>query len=185
MIINLEIKELNFMDLYACIMKLYPKAKVFEDFILVDKGNGAFIETWNLPYPTPSTKQLTSVWNEIELENTKKKKYDELDNSCETSILGRFNVTINGIEYEFSYDMEAQSRFNGTGILFLGNKIEEIPWTAYQNNIRVRIILNKDDFDTVSMAALNHINRNIVKYNDLLVKVNNSTTINQVLAITW
>jgi hypothetical protein len=138
-----------------------------------------------LPYPTPSSKQLTTVWDEIELENTKKKKYDELENYCETAILGRFKVTLNEIEYEFSYDMEAQSRFNGTGILFLGNKIEEIPWTAYQDDIRVRITLSKDDFDTVSIAALNHINNHIVKYNDLLVKVNNSTTINQVQLINW
>jgi hypothetical protein len=68
---------------------------------------------------------------------------------------------------------------------FLGNKIEEIPWTAYQDDIRVRITLSKDDFDTVSIAALNHINSHIVKYNDLLVKVNNSTTINQVQLINW
>lgn len=119
------------------------------------------------------------------LDVTKLNKINELDKICKHTILGRFKATINEIEYEFSYDVEAQSRFNGIGLLFFANKISEIEWTAYENGQRVRIMLNQSNFDIVSIAALHHQNVNVTKYNQLLQQVNEATTKEQVEVIVW
>lgn len=119
------------------------------------------------------------------LDAVKFRKIDELDEICKQTILGRFKATINEIEYEFSYDVEAQSRFNGIGLLFFANKISEIEWTAYENGQRVRIMLNQSNFDIVSLAALHHQNVNVTKYNQLLQQVYDATTKEQVEVIIW
>jgi hypothetical protein len=119
------------------------------------------------------------------LDEIKQKKIDELDNDCKNAILANFIATLNGVDYEFTYDMAAQSRFNGVGILFLNNQITQIPWTAYQNGERVRITLTKDDFNIVSLAALAHQNDNVTKYSDLYVQVMNATLTSEVNQILW
>lgn len=119
------------------------------------------------------------------LSSVKNDKATELNETCNKTILGRFKATIDGTEYEFSYDYESQSRFNGIGVLFFANKINEIEWTAYRDGERVRITLNQDNFDIVTFAALQHQNSNIIKYNQLLAQVNNATTKEQVEAIVW
>ncbi|WP_431030137.1 hypothetical protein [Lysinibacillus sp. LZ02] len=124
-------------------------------------------------------------WEAETLSDIKQEKARELDIACRDTILGRFKAIVDGTEYGFSYDMEAQSRFTGTAVLFLANKITDIEWTAYQNGERVRIVLNSGTFDIVSLAALQHQNANIVKYNQLLQQVNNATTKEQVGAIVW
>lgn len=121
----------------------------------------------------------------IPLEVLKECKTIELNNICNRTILGNFKVIINEIEYEFSYDYEAQSRFNGIGVLFFANKISEIEWTAYENGQRVRITLNQSSFDIVTLAALHHQNYNVTKFNQLLQQVDSSTSKEQIEAITW
>jgi hypothetical protein len=121
----------------------------------------------------------------ISLDDIKQKKIDELDNACSDAILANFTATINGVDYEFANDMKAQSRFNGTGILFINNLITEVPWTAYQNGIRTRITLTKDDFNTISLAALKHQNDNITKYSNLYVQVMNATLTSEINQIKW
>lgn len=115
----------------------------------------------------------------------KQEKIDELDQACKNAILSNFKATLNGTEYEFTYDMSAQSQFNGVGILFLGNQITEVTWTVYQNGQRVRINLTKEDFDTVSFAALAHQNDNVTKYSDLYNQVMAATTADEISKITW
>lgn len=125
-------------------------------------------------------------WREVKsLDDIKHEKISELDLACRNTILGQFKASIDDVEYKFSYDMEAQSRFIGMGVLFLANKISEIEWTAYKNGERVRIILNSNTFDIVSLAALQHQNANIVKYNELLQQVSEANTKEQVEAIVW
>lgn len=119
------------------------------------------------------------------LETVKEAKIKELNEACNHTILGHFKTTIDEIEYEFSYDFEAQSRFNGIGVLFFANKINEITWTAYQNGERVRIVLNQSNFDIVSLAALQHQDYNIAKFNQLLQQVNSATTKEAVEEIVW
>jgi hypothetical protein len=166
-------------------MKLYPNAKVFDDFELMDNGNGAYISKWNLNVPKPTIEQLNGLFDEVDLKQIKQKKIDDLDQSCKNAILDNFTATLNGVDYEFAYDSDSQNRFNGVGILFLGNQITEVTWTAYQNGQRVRINLTKDDFNIISLAALKHQNDNVTKYSDLYNKVNDATTVDEINAITW
>jgi hypothetical protein len=156
-----------------------------DDVVLRDDGNGIYIDIWRSTKPKPSMSQILQWVEEDNFIDVKQNKLIELDTSCTNTILGKFKATLNEVEYEFSYDNEAQSRFNGIGILFLGNKITQIPWTAYLNGERVRINLTKEDFDTVSMAALNHQNNNVIRYNQLFQDANNATNINEVNAIVW
>lgn len=159
----------------------YPHSIENIDFEIRNDGKGEYISKWKLSDPQPTLVQIEEYY----LNYLKENKLIELDKACESTILARFKVTLNGIEYEFSYDMNSQSRFNGTGVLFLGNKITEVPWTAYVNGERVRLVLNKTDFDVVSMAALYHQNSNIIKYNQLLLDVENATSIPEVNLIKW
>lgn len=110
---------------------------------------------------------------------------EELNAKCEATILGRFSVDLDGVMYEFSYDEQAQSRFNGTASLFNGDLITEIPWTTYLNGERQRIVLNKELFNKVAVAALTHCNDNIIKFNDLLVQVNNCQSLADLEKIVW
>jgi hypothetical protein len=112
-------------------------------------------------------------------------KIEELNNKCEETILGRFSVELIDGMYEFGYDEKSQSRFNGVSSLFNGDLITEIEWTAYLNSERQRIILNKDSFNKVAVAALMHCNDNIVKFNELLVRVNNAQTLDELNEIKW
>jgi hypothetical protein len=119
------------------------------------------------------------------LDDLKQNKIDELDQACKNAILANFTVTLNSVDYEFAYDTESQSRFNGVGVLFLNNLITEVPWTAYQNGERVRITLTKNDFNTISLAALKHQNDNVTKYSNLYVQVMNATSSDEVNQVLW
>lgn len=112
-------------------------------------------------------------------------KIQELNNQCEEAILSRFSVEIDGNTYEFSYDTNAQSRLNGSASLFNSGLLTEIPWTCYLNGERQRVILNKDSFNKIAVAALMHCNSNIVKFNELLEQVNNAQTLGDLQKIVW
>jgi hypothetical protein len=133
----------------------------------------------------PSQKWIDENSPKIDVEDLKQQKTQELDKLCTETILGRFKCMLNSIEYEFSYDMEAQSRFNGVAVLFLAGKITEMEWTAYTNGERVRIILTQSEFDVVSLAAMNHQATNIAKFNQLLSQVQTATTAAEVEAVVW
>lgn len=119
------------------------------------------------------------------LQNWKKMKENELDLICEETILGRFKVVLNENTYEFSYDDKAQSRFNGTASLFNAGKLTEIPWTAYLDGERQRIKLDQESFFKVALAALSHCNENVVKFNNLLVQVNEAASLDELKQIVW
>jgi hypothetical protein len=119
------------------------------------------------------------------LDEVKKEKIEELDLACKNAILSNFIVTLNGINYEFAYDDKAQIRFTGVGVLFLGNKITNIDWTAYLDGKRVRITLTKSDFDIVSLTALKHQDDNIKKFSNLYDQVTVATTADAVNQIVW
>jgi hypothetical protein len=112
-------------------------------------------------------------------------KKAELNQQCEAAILGRFPAVIQGQTFEFSYDEQAQSRFNGVGLLFQKGTIRSIEWTAYLDGQRTRITLTSDDFDAISLAAMLHCDNNVVKYNDLLKEVDQAVTVDKINAIKW
>lgn len=119
------------------------------------------------------------------LDELKQEKLNELDQACKNAILANFTATLNGTDYQFAYDNAAQSRFNGVGILFLNNLITQVDWTAYQNGTRTRITLTKDDFNTISLAALKHQNDNVSKYNQLLQDVTKAQSSTDLSNIVW
>lgn len=112
-------------------------------------------------------------------------KIQELNDMCNQTILGRFSVELDDGTYEFSYDYDAQSRFNGIASLFNSDLITEIPWTAYLNGERLRITLTKDNFNKVALAALTHCNDNIIKYNNLLEDLKKVTNLDSLNGINW
>lgn len=124
-------------------------------------------------------------WKVISIDDVRNEKIAELNKACEETILGRFKVALAGIEYEFSYDEQAQSRFNGIGLMFTRGIITEQEWTAYQNGERVRIPLSSDDFNTVSIAAAMHIDGNVKKYNDLRLTVLSLNESSEIQAVKW
>lgn len=157
-----------------------------QGFIVIDIPTGLWKKKWNGTewIEGASQEEIDDITGNT-LDLVKFRKINELDKICKHTILGRFKATINEIEYEFSYDVEAQSRFNGVGLLFFANKISEIEWTAYENGQRVRIMLNQSNFDIVSLEALHHQNVNVTKYNQLLQQVNEAITKEQVEVIVW
>lgn len=149
--------------------------------------NGEWAEQDNgvILHLNPSQRWLDENLPTIDIEEIRQQKTEELDKLCKDTILGRFKCTLNNIEYEFSYDMEAQSRFNGVAVLFFAGKITEMEWTAYKNGERVRIVLSQSDFDILSLAAMNHQATNIAKYNQLLTSVTEAQSPKEVEAVVW
>lgn len=125
-------------------------------------------------------------WNDS-LEIAKENKKLELSHACNTSITGRFSVNLNGVEYKFSNDMEAQMNFEKYARAFDKGLITEILWTAYDvDGSVVRITLTEEMFNIVYLEHLNHIQRNISKYRDFLMPmVENAKTVEEVNLIQW
>jgi hypothetical protein len=177
-------------NIALAITYMYPNLIPFVDFKVVSENGNQSIAEWNVTEPEPTQDRLDDAWMHYlaslnPLDDLKKAKIDELDNECKNAILSNFTATLNGTEYEFNYDSTAQSQFNGVGVLFLGGQITQVDWTAYQNGVRTRITLTKDDFNIVSLAALTHQNTNVSKYNDLYNKVMTATTEDEVNQIKW
>lgn len=123
----------------------------------------------------------------IILKYTKSKKMQELNKACDSAIMGNFTANIQGADYQFSNDSEAQMNFEKCDNAFFRGRISSISWTAYDTSGNVvRLTLNVDDFETVYMAHLNAITGNISKFRDVLqAQVENATTVDEVNSITW
>lgn len=123
---------------------------------------------------------------EEQLEETKKNKDRELYESCQQSILKGFYHEIDGKNYHFSYDMQAQSNFSDANQLFTTGKLENIKWTASYKGEYVRIVIDRATMSGITYTILKHKGQNIAKYRDVLLpKVKVAKTIEEVEAITW
>jgi YHS domain-containing protein len=123
----------------------------------------------------------------IILRDAKSTKLASLNQICSDTILGRFLSTVDGVEYYFSCDKNAQDNFDKADRAFEKGRITEIRWTAYDlNDTVVRLLLNQTKFEIVYLAHLHHINDNISRFrDDLMPKVEASTTVDQVNRIQW
>jgi hypothetical protein len=119
------------------------------------------------------------------LKKMKISKAEELDANCKKEILGRFKSTFNDVEYEFSYDMEAQSRFNGVPYLFTSNIITEVEWNAYLNGERTSLVLDKASFDKIAADAFAHQMFNITKYRQKIELIDSAKTLEEINLIKW
>lgn len=120
------------------------------------------------------------------LDNVRQSKIIEMDNACKNAILGNFKATINDVEYEFSFDSEAQADFTGTMTMFIGGVITETEWTAWKDGLPNRIILNQDQFRELAKLAYAHKDGKVYRLrNKLEKKINESVDVEEIRAITW
>ena len=179
------------MNLYQAVKHLYPELSD-DDFSVKDDGNGPYILNWSSVLPQPTEEELSGIWEEVELKSAKEVKKKELSKICNQTIIGRFSADVEGVTYQFSNDMEAQSNFkdaklsfsDGTVDMYLGGVL---PWTAYDTDGNVvRLQLSNEQFQGVYIARLLHQNGAISKLRDDLEKqVNAAEEVSEVEAIQW
>lgn len=102
------------------------------------------------------------------LEEKRESKKIELSQACHEEIIKIFEVDIEGEKYGFSYDMEAQTNMQETYHMFQNNAINEITWSARHNQDKIRITLNKSDFEKVYYSGIKHKQSLIGKLKDVL-----------------
>ena len=110
------------------------------------------------------------VWKSKEdlLEISKVDKKNELSQKCHEDIISLFEVGISGKSYGFSYDLEAQTNMQETYQMFQNNVINEINWSARSNKEKIRITLNKSEFEKVYYEGIKHKQALISKLKDKL-----------------
>ena len=110
----------------------------------------------------------------------------ELNKACEQSILAGFTHTIDGVEYQFSYDMQAQTNFGDSRALLNDGVIAQVPWTVKQDGKYTRISITKEIMDALTLTILMHKTDKISRYRDeLLPRVTNAKTVAEIKAVTW
>lgn len=122
----------------------------------------------------------------IILDDSISRKFEELSNSCQQAILGYFKAIVDGVEYDFSFDREAQANFTGT-MIFLGNGlIQTVEWTAWKDGVSQRVVLTKDQFMQIVGIAFSHKDGKISRLrNDLQIQLKNCQSVEEVNAINW
>ena len=117
------------------------------------------------------------VWKNEEdlLKESKVDKKNELSQKCHEAIVSLFEVEIGGKKYGFSYDMEAQTNMQETYQMFQNNVINEINWSARSNKEKVRVTLNKREFEKVYYEGIKHKQALISKLKDKLEPLVDST----------
>jgi len=120
------------------------------------------------------------------LSDKKREKDRELNEACKRCISEGFTHMIDGVEYHFSFDTEAQLNFQGAIFLFAENKVDEIMWTVRRGEVYERIPITKGVMDELALVILQHKDTNIRKYRDtLLPLLNEATTFEEVDSIKW
>jgi hypothetical protein len=155
------------------ILKRYPNLKE-EDIVFVDlsnEGGGIELSVWN-SFETKPTMEQINQWNEEDrLESVVEQKKNELSQLCTQEINNGFTYTIDGIEYRFSYDSDAQSNFREARDAIKDGLISEVKWTAYRTDTgeRVRILLNGKQLQEMRVIQLEQKDSIIEKYNNILL----------------
>jgi len=123
---------------------------------------------------------------EIYLKNMKEQKDLELNESCAKHISSGFYHTISGINYKFSFDVEAQLNFQGARDLLNSGILPAISWTVKKDGVYERIIIDKQIMNELTMIMLQHKDSNIRKYREqLLPMVEKATTKEEIESIEW
>ena len=116
----------------------------------------------------------------------KESKKQELSHACHNEIISSFETRIRGELYGFSYDIEAQTNMQETYQMFQNNVINEIKWSARSNKEKVRVVLNKSEFEKVYYEGIKHKQALISKLKDNLEPLVDSTKSEEELdSINW
>ncbi|WP_101844208.1 hypothetical protein [Halobacillus sp. Marseille-P3879] len=120
------------------------------------------------------------------LKDAKEKKIIELDKACESAILAGFFHVIDGVEYHFSYDLEAQVNFGDLKEVLKEGIVDEVMWTVRKDGEYTRIPVTSEIMSELTVAILMHKQNNISKFRDFLEpQVKDAKTIEEVKEITW
>lgn len=102
------------------------------------------------------------------LSKLKNRKINELNQKCNESILSGFTHIINGIEYHFSFDTEAQLNFQGAEKILDKGLVSELEWTVTHNGEYERILISKQIMDELVLRILQHKDENIKRLRNVL-----------------
>lgn len=121
------------------------------------------------------------------LSSIKARKDIELNEACKSSIIEGFPYTIDGEEYHFPFDIEAQVNFSDGRQLLENDDVDSIGWTVRDSKGEYkRIRIYKKDLNSLSLAIFQHRDYNLTKYRDeLLPLVEEARTIEEVNSISW
>ena len=139
----------------------------------------------------PIYDHLAKEWRETAskeelLKDAKAKRIGLLREACKHSILNGFTVDIEGHKYKFSYDVDNQQNFMDTMRLFDNSMIAKIGWNAYLDGEKVRVSLDKSQFESVYLAGVKHKNDMLCTLNDTLIPmVNKAKTDSEISLINW
>lgn len=126
---------------------------------------------------------------DLVLDLERKLKDEELNQACKEAILAGFKHNINGVNYWFSYDMEAQINFRDAKEVLSDGLVDEIMWTVRKGGIDgnyTRIPITLEIMQELTLTIMNHKNEKISKYRDFLMPlVNGATTIEEIQSIKW
>jgi hypothetical protein len=125
----------------------------------------------------------------LTLNKAKAKKDAELNEMCKQEILSGFIHKIDGIDYWFSFDYEAQSNFQGSRPILKEGIVPAINWTVRlggKDGEYTRIPVDEKIMDELTVAILVHKDSNISRYRDeLLPLAMKAETVEDVEKITW
>lgn len=123
----------------------------------------------------------------VTLEKAVQEKDRELNEACKQAIIDGFIHNINGIDYRFSLDMEAQMNFQGAERLLSAGAIEEIYWTVRtMDGEYTRIPINKEVMIELSIKILTHKDGMISRYRDILMPyVKSLRNVKEIESVNW
>jgi hypothetical protein len=120
------------------------------------------------------------------LEMVKAGKGKELEDACRESILNGFPYTINGVEYHFSYDYEAQGNFRDAKEALLDGSIPEVRWTVRKDGEIHRVLITKEIIVDLCREAMTQKNDKISRLRDFLMLIlEGCTTIEDINQLNW
>jgi hypothetical protein len=160
------------------IMTIYPDAIPMVNYVVRDDsdGNGAYIDIWELPYPTPTDEELEVGW----IKHLKKAKLEELNEACEQTIIDGFTAT-NGHTYQFDYKDQDNIGQQLT-LLLLDPMIDSIQWKTKNAGI---VVHTRAEFIALANDANNHKRSNMGKYWTLEAQIKTLTTESEINSIVW
>lgn len=177
------------MDWFYIDKEGYPKG-------LAEEGAVGAVKGWDStdnPLYTPRWNFKKRDWeegapNNVLLADLKVTKKAELSTACGECILEGFKARVNGTEYRFSYDREAQANLSERWQLFQNNMIESITITAHAitDDSFKRLSVDFKQFSNIYLASVKHKEDCISRLHDILIPmVDNAVTIEQINDIHW
>jgi len=152
--------------------------------LLVTVSNGVGTFTFNDNENQEAIQAIINNIESIKLSAAKERKISELQVSCSNTINSSFTSSALGTPHLYSYDTEAQRN--------LTIAIDAIPYYPENATIEWRIhdtreciAHNKSQIIQLYLDSVTHVQTNVTKFRTKETQVNNATTVEDVMSITW